>query len=122
MEQFFLHLAANPYFAACAGLSVGAGIIIIFLSKYGTRIFFPGGISTESNILARLEKKIDEVHEKTDNWITTHMQCRQWQIDNFVTKEAFNTRPTVTCLKPLWKRINRHGHDENGNVVLTEDR
>ena len=121
MEQFFLNLAINPYFAACAGLSLGAGMMIVFLSKYGTRIFFPGGTSIEANALARMEKKIDSVDAKTENWMAAHLTCRQWQIDNFVTKEAFEKRPTVAHLDPIWKRLNRHAHDKDGKVIITED-
>jgi hypothetical protein len=119
MEQFFLNLAANPYFAACAGLSVGAGIIILFLSKYGTRIFFPGGTSIEANALARVEKKIDSVDAKTENWMQEHLKCRQWQIDSFVTNKAFEEWKIGR--DPLWKRLNRHGHDKDGKVIITEE-
>jgi len=121
MEQFFLHLAANPYFAASAGLSLGAGMMIVFLSRYGTRIFFPGGTSIEANTLARMEKKIDSVDAKTENWMQSHLTCRQWQIDNFVTKEAFNNRPTVAPIDDIWKRLNRHSHNTRGKVVIEED-
>lgn len=119
MENFFLALAANPYFAACAGLSVGAGIIIIFLSKYGTRIFFPGGTSVESNHLTRLEKKIDEVSAKADVWVVHPLLCRQWLQDNFVSKKTFEDWQKGR--DPLWKRLNRHGHDNTGKVIITED-
>lgn len=120
MENFFLRLAVNPYFAACAGLSLGAGIIIIFLSKYGTRVFFPGGTSLEANALARMEKKIDSVDAKTENWMQSHLTCRQWQMDNFVTNKTF--QDWTMGREPIWRRLNRHAHDEKtGKVIITED-
>lgn len=118
MEQFFMHLAANPYFAACAGLSVGAGIIIIFLSKYGTRIFFPGGTSMETNSLTRVEKKIDSVDTKVDSWMQQHVLCRDRQREEFATKKELEEWKGGR--DPLWVRINHHEHDAKGRVIITE--
>jgi len=120
VEKFLLALANNPVFAGTAGLSVGAIVIIIFISKYGTRIFFPGGTSIESNSLARVEKKVDAVDAKTDAWMAQHLQCREWQRDNFVTNKAFEEWKQGR--DPLWRRLNRHGHDPaTGKVIITED-
>lgn len=120
MEKFFLSLAANPYFAVAAGLSLGIGIVIFLVSRYGTRIFFPGGASIESNLLARVEKKVDAVDEKTDAWIKMHLQCREWQRDNFVTAKAFDEWKEGR--EPLWRRLNRHAHDTaTGKVIITEE-
>lgn len=120
MEQFFLHLAGNSYFAAAAGLSIGIGVVIFLVSRYGTRLFFPGGTSMEANALARVEKKVDEVKAQTDTWIQQHIQCREWQRDNFITVKIFEEWQKGR--EPLWKRLNRHAHDPaTGKVIITED-
>ena len=126
MEHFFLELAKNPIFAGCAGISIALVAVIFFISKYGTKIFFPGGISMESQALLRVEKKVDALDEKTDAFQTQHVLCREWQRETFVTIPQLNEwkagRPNVDlALAPLWKRINRHKHDKNGNVIITEE-
>jgi len=120
MEQFFLNLAANPYFAAPAGLSLGIMIMVILISKYGTRLFIPGGTSFESNSLVRVEKKIDLVDAKVDDWVKQHLLCREWQRDHFVTVKIFEEWQKGR--ESLWRRLNRHSHNsKTGYVIITED-
>lgn len=64
-------------------------------------------------MFTRMEKKIDD-------WFMQHLQCRERQQKEFVKTKDFETWQKGR--DPLWRRLNRHGHDpETGKVIITED-
>lgn len=63
-------------------------------------------------MMSRMENKID-------HWMEEHMQCRERQIKEFVTKSEFvdwkGGRTT------LWRRVHGHKHDPEGKVIITTE-
>jgi hypothetical protein len=62
-------------------------------------------------LLNRMEKKLEELCHH-------HHQCREKLPERFVNRPEFEN--WKKSRGELWKRINRHRHDDNGAVVITE--
>ncbi|MDI6752789.1 MAG: LPXTG cell wall anchor domain-containing protein [Thermodesulfobacteriota bacterium] len=62
-------------------------------------------------MFTRMEKKIDD-------WFSLHLGCRERQFKEFTNKKEFDEWKKGRDL--LWRRINRHAHDKDGKVVITE--
>jgi len=58
-------------------------------------------------MLTRMENKIDEIQD-------LHSLCK----DEFVSQKDFEIWQVGRG--PLWDRINHHGHDRNGKVIIEE--
>jgi len=68
MEQ----LICNPWFAGGAGLSVGVGVMILALAKWGRKIFVPeaplsADVNSDHPTIARIWQKINEVEGRQVN-------------------------------------------------------
>ena len=60
------------------------------------------------------------VENKIDRWFDLHLECREKQQKEFVKVTDFDEWRKGR--DPLWKRLNRHGHDpQTGKVLITED-
>jgi len=64
-------------------------------------------------------RMITKMDGKIDGWFQEHLECRERQLKEFVRSQDFET--WKVSRNELWKRINRHSHDDKGRVVITEE-
>ncbi len=64
-------------------------------------------------------RMITKMDSKIDGWFQEHLECRERQLKEFVKDKDF--QDWKGSRNELWKRINRHSHDEQGRVVITEE-
>ena len=62
---------------------------------------------------------INKMDAKIDGWLQEHLGCRERQIREFVRANDFEA--WKASRNELWKRINRHSHDDKGRVVITDE-